>query len=98
MGLLNLIGHKYPFTDFHELNLDWCIESIIKLQTVVDTFVDSESIKFADPIQWNITTQYLKATIVLNQNGDAYLSRQFLQVLALIILITGLRYSTSWIM
>lgn len=26
MGLLDIFSHNYPYTDFHELNLDWIIK------------------------------------------------------------------------
>ena len=28
----NFFGHKYPYTDFHELNLDWFLEEFITLK------------------------------------------------------------------
>lgn len=33
MGLFN---NKYPYTDFHELNLDWIVEKMAKLDTDLD--------------------------------------------------------------
>lgn len=66
---------RYNFTDFHELNLDWIILKIIELNETVENFVSLNTIKYADPIQWNITTQYEANTVVIDPaTGTAYLS------------------------
>lgn len=33
-----LFNNKYPYTDFHELNLDWMIEAISNVQSSIDMF------------------------------------------------------------
>ena len=30
---------KYPYTDFHELNLDWILETTKNMQTTINEFV-----------------------------------------------------------
>ena len=61
MGLLDLIGHKYPFTDFHELNLE--------------DFSSGNKLIFANPLQHELTKTYAKNTIVVDSvSGTAYLS------------------------
>lgn len=67
--------NEYPYTDFHELNLDWILKRILELSETVRNFVNLESIKYADPIQWNITKNYAKNTIV-QDDGLTYLSKQ----------------------
>ena len=66
---------NYNFTDFHELNLDWLILKMIKLNEIVENFVALNAIKYADPIIWNIASQYEKNTVVVDgQTGTAYIS------------------------
>ena len=76
MGLLDLIGHKYPFTDFHELNLDWCISAVLQLQKAFEDFSAGNKLIFADPLQHDLTKTYAKNTIVIGANGNAYMSLQ----------------------
>ena len=46
-----------------------------KLNQVIE-FTKINSIKYANPIQWNITSQYESNTVVTDTNGNAYLSVQ----------------------
>lgn len=71
--------NKYPYTDFHELNLDWIISKINELNEKMDTFVSISTIKYADPLQWDITKQYEVNTIVSN-NNIAYISKRAITV------------------
>lgn len=69
--------HRYPETNFHELNLDWILAQMVELRSDMRNFVNQNTIKYADPIQWNITTQYEGNTVVIEPNsGNAYLSSQ----------------------
>lgn len=69
--------NDFPYTDFHELNLSWIIKKIIELNETVKEFVSLNAIKYADPIQWDITRQYEKNTVVIDPiTGTAYLSVQ----------------------
>ena len=74
--LIDYFNHKYPYSDFHELNADWIISEVKELIEIMDNFLHTETIKFADPITWNITTQYSKNTIVIDSEGNAYLSKE----------------------
>ena len=67
----------WPWTNLHELNLDWIIQSIKGLETRLANFVSLNSLKYADPFQWNITSQYAQNTLVVDpETGSAYLSLQ----------------------
>lgn len=69
--------HDYPYTNFHELNLNWILRQMIELRANMRNFVNQNTIKYADPIQWNITTQYEGNTVVIEPNsGNAYISSQ----------------------
>ena len=74
-GLRKWYMNKYPRTDFHELNQDWMISMLYDMINQVDNFVEMNAVKYADPIQWNITRQYEKNTIVVDAiTGTAYIS------------------------
>ena len=73
MDTINPI-HRAPYTNFHDLNLDWIIEVLNEFNTKLTDFVSLATIKYADPIQWDITSQYEANTVVVDSNGNAYLS------------------------
>ena len=58
---------KYPYTDLHELNLDWIIAQIMKLHKDYDEFKAVNTITNAGA--WDITRQYQAWTIVSNNNA-----------------------------
>ena len=68
--------HRAPYTNFHDLNLDWIIEVLNEFNTKLTNFVSLATIKYADPIQWDITSQYEANTVVVDSQGNAYLSVQ----------------------
>lgn len=69
--------HKAPYTNFHDLNLDWIIDTLNDIDRRLANFVSLNTIKYADPIKWDITSQYAQNTLVLDpQDGTAYLSVQ----------------------
>lgn len=71
MSFFNL----YPYTDFHEMNLDMILSMMKKVTEQMNYFIKINTIKYADPFQWNITTQYEANTIVMDANtGIAYIS------------------------
>ena len=73
---MGLFDH-FPYTNFHELNLDWILMMLQKIDKTMDEFVAINALKYADPIQWNITNQYEKNTIVIDPlTGSAYISVQ----------------------
>ena len=66
--------HTAPYTNFHDLNLDWIIEVLNEFNTKLTNFVSLATIKYANPIQWDITSQYEANTVVVDSKGNAYLS------------------------
>ena len=67
---------RWPYTNFHELNLDWILETLKKQDAAIADFISLNGITYADPLQWDITRQYPKNQVVLDTNGDGYLSVQ----------------------
>lgn len=72
MGLFE----NFPYANFHELNLDWILHELKELETEITNFVAINSVKYANPIIWDITSQYETNTVVLDSSGNAYLSVQ----------------------
>lgn len=71
-----MFNTRWPYTNFHELNLDWILETLKKQDAALADFISLNSITYADPLQWDITRQYPKNQVVLDTNGDGYLSVQ----------------------
>lgn len=67
---------RWPYTDFHNLNLDWILQTLKKQDVAIADFISLNSISYANPLQWDITRQYPKNQVVLDTNGDGYLSVQ----------------------
>lgn len=66
---------KFPYTNFQELNLDRIIQELIKVKEGLNFVIENASLKYADPIQWNITHQYAANTVVIDpETGIAYIS------------------------
>ena len=62
-------GHMYQY------DLHWIVENIKNIWIEIDSSVELHTIKYADPIQWDITTQYQANTVVVDpKTGTAYIS------------------------
>lgn len=67
--------NQYPYLNLNDLNLDYLLNEIKRMYNDVTNFVSINAIKYADPIQWNITSQYEKNTVVIDPlTGTAYIS------------------------
>ena len=66
-----MFWNKYPYTDFHELNLDWIIAKIMELNQDFDEFKAVNTITNGGA--WDITKQYQAWTIV-SDNNIGYIS------------------------
>lgn len=68
---------EFPHTRTYEGDLGYVIGKIIELTNAYNEFFALNKIKFADPIAWDITTQYSPYTIVTDVNTNmAYISKQ----------------------
>lgn len=66
---------EFPHTRTYDRDLGWLIKTVIENDEILKNFVALNIIKYADPIQWSITTQYEKNTIVIDpMTGTAYIS------------------------
>lgn len=69
------VFEQFPYTNFHDLNLDWVLRIIKALDSEVNSFIEQNVLTYANPIDWNITTQYAKNTVVVDPvSGTAYMS------------------------
>ena len=70
-----MMFNQYPYINVNDLNLDYILSQIKVMMNEVTNFVSINAIKYADPIQWDITRQYEKNTIVIDPvTGTAYIS------------------------
>lgn len=60
----------YPYTNYHELNLDYFITKIQSLEKEVKDFVSFNSLEWASPIFWDISRNYEKNKIVIDKNTN----------------------------
>ncbi len=60
----------------YQYDLGWLIEKLLSFEKDLATAIDLKTIKYADPIQWDITTQYAANTVVIDpKTGTAYMSK-----------------------
>ena len=67
------INQRYPYTDIHELNLDWILRKMKELKIQFDEFKVVNNITFSGT--WDITKNYPAWTIV-SDNNIGYVSLQ----------------------
>lgn len=66
--------NDYPYTDFHELNLDWILKKIKEIDKTVNDFTVFNTITWAG--EWSAAKSYVKWAIVQDENGNGYISLQ----------------------
>lgn len=68
---------NFPHTRTYDTDLGWIIKELNTIKEKLSEYLETSVISFADPILWNITTQYPAVTVVIDgATGTAYLSRQ----------------------
>lgn len=60
---------EFPHTREYDGDLGYIIKKLMELTDKYNTFFAYNSIKFADPIEWDITKQYPAYTIVFDSNN-----------------------------
>lgn len=70
-----MIFDKYPYSNFHELNDDWIIQTMRMMDSKLDEFVVANTLTYADPIAYDYGTAYPAHTVVI-YNDTAYVSKQ----------------------
>lgn len=66
---------RYPNVNDEIMNLDWLLKVSNENTDKISNFINLNIIKYADPILWDITSQYEANTITVDpQTGDAYIS------------------------
>ena len=73
---MSYLDFDFPNTAFYRTDLREILKIVKKLVITMKEFINMNVIKFADPIEFDITKQYEKSTIVVGSNGNAYLSKQ----------------------
>ena len=65
----------YPYTNYHEINLDFILNKINEIVNDLKTFKQINVLKYADPILWDVSKSYASNTIVVDSlTGDGYIS------------------------
>lgn len=67
---------EFPHTRTYDSDLGWVISAVKALKEAMETFVAANSLTFADPLEHSILSEYNKNTIVLDPQGNAYISLQ----------------------
>lgn len=70
------IFEQFPYTNFHNLNLDWILKTMQDLYTRTITWMEQNNIQFSDPIEWDPQTVYSPNRIVWDSGTEtAYISK-----------------------
>lgn len=67
---------EFPHTRTYDKDLGWVIDAMKKLSDAMESFIAANSLAFADPITHDLVKSYQKNTIVIDENGNAFLSLQ----------------------
>lgn len=68
-------NYEYPYTDSSRYNDDWLLATVNEMVKSIDNFINLNTIKYANPILWDITSQYEANTVVIDgHSGNAFIS------------------------
>lgn len=67
-----LFNNRYPYTDFHELNLDWILSKIREIDSTVTEFTALNKLTWRGT--WDISQSYPAWSLVEDGNGNGYVS------------------------
>ena len=67
-----MLFDKYPYTDFHELNLDWIIKMIKALDKEISDFTAFNKITFCG--DWDGSIPYVAWSVVTDGAGNGYMA------------------------
>ena len=67
-----LFDHKYPYTDFHELNLDWILSKMRELDSTISEFTTLNKLQWCGT--WDISKSYSAWSLVEDGEGNGYVS------------------------
>lgn len=65
---IGAFGENFPYSNFHDLNLDWIIKTLKGVDQKLDEAIENSSIKFADPILWDSSRAYQKNMVAVYEN------------------------------
>lgn len=68
--------NEYPYTNANDLNLDYVLKTNKELRQAFEEFASTNGLKAADPIVWSVANQYAPNTIVVTNDGNAYISKK----------------------
>ena len=72
---MNSFLNQFPYSDFHEMNLDWIIKQVKALTSEMQGFEAANKVTYAGV--WNITKQYTAWSVVLdNATASMYIATQ----------------------
>lgn len=64
--------HRYPGTDLHEIDLGYILTKVQDLDDKIRILYENGTVKFADPVEWNILNNYTAGTIVKESVTSAF--------------------------
>ena len=74
---MNSFLNQFPYSDFHEMNLDWILKAVKQLAAQMNDFEAANSVNYLG--EWKITEQYTKWSIVDTEKA-VYMAKRIIPV------------------